>query len=220
MLPSLTVAFIIGLFVGSRVSYFPLSVSFLLFLAACGSTLVERVNRLSSSQAIGLYGALLAGVVYWSLAVHLPVHAPMVGPPSDTMTQVIGRIVAPVQQSPDRLVMIVKPDDSVGDSGVSRHVRLTWRTPDRLFFQGDRIRSQTRLRPPSGSLNPGGFDYAVYLEHQGIDVVGTVTGTEAVQLLESGRAHAWWAIWNQFDRWRSRIRLAALQTLPQPALGL
>ena len=220
MLPSLTVVFIIGLFVGSLVSYFPLSVSFLLFLAACGSTLFERFNRLSSPQAIGLYGALLAGVVYWSLAIHLPIHAPMVDPPSDTMTQVIGRIVAPVQQSPDRLVMIVKPDNSVGDSGVIRHVRLTWRTPDRLFFQGDRIRFQTRLRPPSGSLNPGGFDYAVYLEHQGIDVIGTVTGTDAVQFLESGRAHAWWAIWNQFDRWRSRIRLAALQTLPQPALGL
>ncbi|MDO8356329.1 MAG: DNA internalization-related competence protein ComEC/Rec2 [Nitrospirota bacterium] len=220
MLPSLIVVFIIGLFVGSLVSYFPLSVSFLLFLAACGSTLFERFNRQSSPQAIGLYGALLAGVVYWSLAVHLPVHAPMVEPPSDTMTQVIGRIVAPVQQSPDRLVMIVKPDNSVGDSGAIRHVRLTWRTPDRLFFQGDRIRFQTRLRPPSGSLNPGGFDYAVYLEHQGIDVMGTVTGAEAVQLLESGHAHAWWAIWNQFDRWRSGIRLAALQTLPQPAVGL
>ena len=76
------------------------------------------------------------------------------------------------------------------------------------------------LRRPSGSLNPGGFDYAVYLERQGIDAIATVTGSEAVQFLESGRAHAWWAIWNQFDRWRGSIRLAALQTLPQPALGL
>lgn len=220
MLPSLTLAFISGLFIGSRIAYFPLSVSFLLFLAACSSGLLERVNRLSSPQAIGLYGALLAGVIYWSLAVHLPMHVPMVESPPDTMTHVIGRIVAPVQQSQDRLVMIVTPDGSVGDLGVVRHVRLTWRTPDRLFFQGDRIRFQTRLRPPSGSVNPGGFDYAAYLEHQGIDATGTVTGTEAVQLLESGRANAWWAIWNQFDRWRSRIRLAAVQTLPQPALGL
>jgi competence protein ComEC len=41
-----------------------------------------------------------------------------------------------------------------------------------------------------------------------------------VQFLASGRAHAWWAIWNQFDRWRSSIRLAAIQTLSQPLLGL
>jgi competence protein ComEC len=76
------------------------------------------------------------------------------------------------------------------------------------------------LRRPSGSLNPGGFDSTAYLERQGIDAVATVTGSEAVKFLESGRAHAWWAIWNQFDRWRGSIRLAALQTLPQPALGL
>ena len=43
------------------------------------------------------------------------------------------------------------------------------------------------LRRPSGSLNPGGFNYAVYLERQGIDAIATVTGSEAVQFLESGR---------------------------------
>ena len=41
-----------------------------------------------------------------------------------------------------------------------------------------------------------------------------------MQFLESGYAHAWWAIWNLFDRWRGNIRLAAVQTLSQPALGL
>ncbi len=134
--------------------------------------------------------------------------------------EVTGRIVAPVQQAPDRLVMIIRSDDPIDASGASRHVRLTWRTPERVFFQGDRVGFRAMLRRPSGSLNPGGFDYAVYLERQGIDAIATVTGSEAVQFLESGRAHVWWAIWNQFDRWRSSIRLAALQTLPQPALGL
>lgn len=64
------------------------------------------------------------------------------------------------------------------------------------------------------------FDYAAYLERQGIDAIATVTGSEAVQLLQSGRTHAWWTIWNQLDRWRGSIRLAALHTLPQPVLGL
>src|SRR6185503_12801336 len=87
-------------------------------------------------------------------------------------------------------------------------------------FQGDRVVFRAMLRSPSGSLNPGGFDYGLYLERQGIDAIATVTGSEGVTFLESGRAHAWWAIWNQFDRWRSSIRLAALQAIPQPALGL
>ena len=220
MLPSLTVAFIAGLLVGSQIPYFPLSASFLLLLAALGAFVLERLNRFSVRQATWLYGALLVGVVYWAVAVNLAAHDPMVDDSSDAVIEVTGRIVAPVQQAPDRLVMIIRSDDPVTAWGASRHVRLTWRTPERVFFQGDRVRFRATLRRPSGSLNPGGFDYAVYLERQGIDVIATVTGSEAVQFLESGRAHAWWAIWNQFDRWRGSIRLAALQSLPQPALGL
>src|SRR5206468_3459557 len=213
MLPSLTVAFIAGLLVGSQIPYFPLSISFLLLLTALGTFVLERLNRFSVRQASWLYGALLVGVVYWAVAVNLAAHHPMVEHSSDTAIEVTGRIVAPVQQAPDRLVMIIRSDDPIDASGASRRVRLTWRTPERIFFQGDRVRFGGMLRRPSGSLNPGGFDYAVYLERQGIDAIATVTGSGAVQFLESGRAHAWWAIWNQFDRWRGSIRLAALQTI-------
>jgi competence protein ComEC len=220
MLPLLSVAFTAGLLAGSQVSYFPLSISCLLLLSSLSAVALERFNRISARQATCLYGALLAGVVYWAVAVNLVGDASMVEHPSDAAVEVIGRIVAPVQQSPDRLVMIVRPDHQIGGSGLTRHVRLTWRTPERMFFQGDRIGFRATLRSPSGSLNPGGFDYALYLERQGIDAIATVTGSDAVQLLESGRAHVWWAIWNQFDRWRASIRFAALQTLPQPSLGL
>jgi competence protein ComEC len=214
------VAFIAGLLVGSQVPYFPLSASFLLFIAALGAFILERLNRFTVGQATWHYGALLGGVLYWAVAVSLAPQDPLIDHSTDAMTEVSGRIVAPVQQASDRLVMIVRSDNPVAASGVSRYIRLTWRTPERLFFQGDRVRFRAVLRRPSGSLNPGGFDYAVYLERQGIDAIATVTGSEAVEILESGRAHAWWAIWNQFDRWRGSIRLAALQTLPQPALGL
>ncbi|HEV8326837.1 MAG TPA: DNA internalization-related competence protein ComEC/Rec2 [Nitrospiraceae bacterium] len=220
MLPSLTVAFITGLLVGSQIPYFPLSASFLLFLLALGTVVLESLNRFSIRNATWLYGALLVGVVYWSVAVNLTAHDPMVESSSDAVIEVTGRIVAPVQQAPDQLIMIIRSDDPIDESGASRHVRLTWRTPERMFFQGDRVGFRAILRRPSGSLNPGGFNYAVYIERQGIDAIATVTGSDAVQFLESGRAHAWWAIWNQFDRWRGSIRMAAVQTLPQPALGL
>ena len=220
MLPSLTVAFIAGLLVGSQISYFPLSASCLLLLAGLGTFILERLNRFSTRQGMWLYGVLLVGVVYWAVAVNLSAHDPLVEQSLDAAIAVTGRIVAPVQQAPDRLVMIVRSDGPIDASGTSRHIRLTWRMPERVFFQGDRVGFLAMLRPPSGSLNPGGFDYARYLERQGIEAIATVTGSEAVQFLESGRAHAWWAILNQFDRWRGSIRLAALQSLPQPALGL
>jgi competence protein ComEC len=220
MLPSLTVAFIAGLLIGSQIPYFPLSASFLLFLAGLGAVALERLNRFSVRKVTWLYGALLVGVVYWAVAVNLSAHDPIAEDTSNEAIKVIGRIVAPVRQEPDRLVMIIRSDDPVDASGTSRHVRLTWRAPERVFFQGDRVSFQATLRRPGGSLNPGGFDYAVYLERQGIDAIATVTGPEAVQFLESGHAHVWWAIWNQFDRWRGSVRLAALQTFSQPELGL
>ena len=220
MLPSLTVAFIIGLLVGSQIPYFPLSASSLLFFLALGAVALERLNRFSIRQATWLYGALLVGVVYWAVAVNLAARDSMDDSPPNASIEMTGRIVAPVQQAPDRLIMIIRTDNPIDESGASRHVRLTWRTPERVFFQGDRIGFRAMLRRPSGVLNPGGFDYAAYLERQGIDAVATVIGSEAVQFIESGRVHAWWAIWNQFDRWRSSIRLAAVQSLSQPALGL
>ena len=72
MLPSLTVAFTAGLLVGSQISYFPLSASFLLLLIALSAAVLERLNRFSIHQATWLYGALLVGVVYWAVAVTLP----------------------------------------------------------------------------------------------------------------------------------------------------
>lgn len=220
MLPSLAVAFIVGLFIGSQIQYFPLSTSFLLLLAGLGAVALERFNRVSVRDITWHYGILLVGVVYWAVGVNLIAHDPITEDPSNSTIEITGRIVAPVQQAPDRLVMTIRPDDPIDALRISTHIRLTWRTPERVFFQGDRVSFRAIVRRPSGSFNPGGFNYAMYLERQGIDAIATVTGPHAVQFLESGSAHAWWAIWNLFDRWRGNVRLAAVQTLSQPALGL
>src|ERR1044071_8502196 len=97
MLPSLTVTFIVGLFVGSQIPYFPLSASFFLLLSALIAFILERINQFSVSQMSWLYGALLVGVVYWSVGVNLTRHDPMVEQSSDAVINVTGRIVAPVQ---------------------------------------------------------------------------------------------------------------------------
>src|SRR5512138_298950 len=109
MLPSLTVTFIVGLFVGSQIPYFPLSASFFLFLFALVAFILERINQFSVSQTSWLYGALLMGVVYWSVAVNLAPHDPVQS--SGSVINVTGRIVAPVQPAPDRLVMVIRSDD-------------------------------------------------------------------------------------------------------------
>jgi competence protein ComEC len=220
MLPSLAIACIGGLLLGSQVPYFPLSVFFALLVVALIGVAFERSALIPARLVSWCYGALLLGVVYWTIMVGTAVHDPGAARLDEAMLNLSGRIVAPVQQSADRFLIIVKLDESASESWPSQRVRLTWRAPERQVFHGDRIAFRAHLRPPTGSLNPGGFDYATYLERQGIDAVATVTGADAIQVLQSGRTDGWWTIWNQIDRWRGRIRAAAVQTLSQPALGL
>ncbi|TKB68374.1 MAG: DUF4131 domain-containing protein [Nitrospira sp.] len=188
MLPPLTVAFIAGLLIGSQISYFPLSSSFLLLLVALAAVVLERFSWLSARKATWLYGAFVVGVIYWAVVVNLFAHGPMAEHSPDA--QMTGRIVAPVQLTPDQLVMTVRMDGPIDGLEASTHVRLTWRMPERILFQGDRVGFLAPLRRPSGSLNPGGFDYASYLERQGIDMIATVTGSDAVKFIESGNVHA------------------------------
>jgi competence protein ComEC len=218
MLPSLTAAFLLGLLGGSQIPFFPVSVFILSAAAAVGLSLLERTGRLESRYSLFIYGSSLAGVLYWTLVV--PPHTPEPFPKNRRdipVTEMSGRIVAPVQHGPGRQTIIVEAEAANQES---RYIKLLWRDPDGAVHQGDRISFSAKAHQPSSLLNPGGFDYAAYLERQGIDVVATVTGPGAVQVLESGSGSWRWAIWNQLDRWRGTIREAAVQTLRQPALGI
>jgi competence protein ComEC len=95
-----------------------------------------------------------------------------------------------------------------------------WRDPGFTLYYGDRISFRGKLHPPQGTLNPGGFNYAVYVERQGIDFLTTVTGAKAVSLLDTEYPIGLWRLWNLIDHWRAKIRAAAINTLNQPARGL
>jgi competence protein ComEC len=220
MLPSLATAFIVGLFLGSYLPFFPLTIFLSLVLLALGTVVLERFGRLSVPRATWCFGLVLAGILYWFFMAQSKEQE--AGRPlfPDAAIEMTGRIVAPVQQAPDRVLMIVALDGITADPWIGKRIRLTWRTPDMPIVHGDRIAFRARLRTPSGVLNPGGFDFAAYLERQGIDAVAALSGSDVVQVVESGRSDVWWGMWNRFDHWRGRIRTAASQSLIQPALGL
>jgi competence protein ComEC len=113
--------------------------------------------------------------------------------------------------------MLVRYEDEAGER---RILRLVWRDPGEAVLYGDLISFQAKVRPPVSSFNPGGFDYATYVRHQGIDTVASVTGKEAVRLVESGEEMRRWSLGNRIDRWRTMIRQSALESLNQPALGI
>lgn len=221
MLPALTAALIAGLVLGSVVSYFPLSISCFLTLLAIAASLHghSRTDPVFRRRMTCLFAALLTGMVYWSMMVEGTTYTSRISGQGEQAREISGRIVAPVQQGPDRSTLVVEPDiEEVG--GVPARIRVTWRGPDRLVFYGDRVRFFAKLRPPHGTLNPGGFDYGAYLERHGIGAVASVAGEGGVALVESGSIHGWWGVGNRFDRWRANIRAAAVRSLTQPELGI
>lgn len=219
MLPSLCVAFLIGLIGGSFLAYFPLTLVSLLGLTAVGLALGERTRRISPTVGLAWYGVVCAGVVYWQLVTPPPkLDEPQ---PSRAPMEYVGRIVAPVQHAPNRMILLLRLQNDLVHQGRPTHLRLTWREPDRELYEGERVAFQAKLRTPSGSRNPRGFDYEVYLEHQGIDLVATVSGNGAIQIIDVPGSNEWrWRLWESVDRWRGLIREAAIRSVSQPALGL
>lgn len=221
MLPSITLAFASGIILGSYIPYIPITIVLVVSSIALGLTIVEKRERLATPHAIALFSSVLVGILYWFVAVEWTTKSAFNLDEDRTVLQPLtGRVLAPVQQGTDRLVLIIKLDQKSQPAIDPDVIRLTWRNPDRMVFQGDRIGVKAVLHAPNGPKNPGGFDYATYLTRKGIDAVATVTGSHAIELLDSGRNDLWWMVWNQFDRWRGGIRAAAIKSLSQPALGL
>jgi competence protein ComEC len=218
MLPALTAAFFFGLLCGAQLPFFPLSIIALLVGIAVGFGILERAGSIGSLSALLLYAGLLSGVVYWSLTVPMS-RSPHMSPPLHETVQasVVGRVVAPVQHSVGRQTILVQTDESDLEP---RHIRLVWRDPGLTLHHGDRISFQGKLHRPRGALNPGGFDYAAYMERQGVDLLTTVIGAQAVTLLEAEPQIGLWSVWNRIDHWRDTIRAAAVKTLSQPTRGL
>ena len=218
MLPSLTAAFLLGLLLGSLIPLVPFAMVGLLAGVAIGSILLERTRHIEPHRALILYLSLLAGVLYWTLADR-PAPSRLSSPdhPWTFQAEVTGRILNPVQHGPERQTILLATDDLASEP---TGVRLVWREPNRTLYHGDRVAFRARFHPPSGPLNPGGFNRAAYLERQDIDLVATVSGSDAVRVLESG-AETWrWSMWHRLDRWREIIRDAATQSIKQPALGI
>lgn len=224
MLPSLTAAFIAGLVLGSQLPFFPLVLTALLAAGAVGLSACERAAAIQPRRATALYASLLSGILYWTVAAAVPsAHQIQWNRGDAAMGEIVGRVVAPVQHAPGRLTVLLK-SEGTGLEGNSFRVpglvRLVWRDPGQAPHHGDRIQFRAKLHPPTGSFNPGGFDYAAYLERQGIQAVGTVSGPDAVRVIATGGSERGWGVWNRIDRWRGTIRDAAIRSLEQPALGI
>ncbi|GAB4266003.1 MAG: DNA internalization-related competence protein ComEC/Rec2 [Methylomicrobium sp.] len=65
-------------------------------------------------------------------------------------------------------------EDIVGPEGMPSKLRLSWYYPECAIKAGQRWRFSVKLKRPHGSLNPGGFDYELWLFSDGIGATGYV----------------------------------------------
>lgn len=221
MLPSLCVAFLTGLVIGSFLPFFPIVLLFILLVFIVILSALERAGIIDPPKSVMWCAALCLGVVYWT-GVTPPISDPARGDLLfGSSLEYTGRVVGLVQHGPSRLTMVVEIVSSSEAVPFKGRIKLTWRDSGDAVWAGDRIAFRARLRVPTGSLNPRGFDYASYVERQGIEAVGTVTGPEGIHLLPSAtEPNWWWRSWGLIDRWRGGIREKAIQSLAQPARGL
>ncbi len=216
------IAFIAGLACGSFLSVLPLTIFLLLALTGIVLVVMEARGTVTLNQGLVLYGALLIGVLWWTVSLGGTNESRLLELAGREPVSMVATVVEPVQQGPHRSVMVVSVT-RVGEGALAKavesRVRVTWRHPDRAFGVGDRVGVTARLRPPRGVLNPGGFDYEAYLKRRYIQAVASVSGPGAITLVRSGLMQLRTAPWRLIDKWRGRIHSAAVATLEGEALG-
>lgn len=214
---------LLGVALGSYLIYVPLLVLFCLILAAVILTIGERCGRLTIGDGAILYGALLGGVLLWTLSAWDGSGSLLASLEAQGPVSVRGMVVEPPAHAPNRVALILvvsQVGEGAGSRSLSGRLRVTWREPDRTFLPGDEVSFTARIHPPSGTRNPGGFDYGAYLVRQGIDAVASLSGPGRVSLVAVPPPLSRWTPWRIIEQWRGRIRQAALATLPDPARGI
>ncbi|MEW6544167.1 MAG: DNA internalization-related competence protein ComEC/Rec2 [Nitrospirota bacterium] len=227
-LPSIA-AFLVGLVLGAFLPYLPLLILSLAILASGASTILERVGRLTVRLGVLLCASLAAGVLYWTVFAWATAGSPLAEVAGPDPVLVVGQVVEPVRYAPDRAIVVLdvrglrkagQGEAAGGGQQARGRVRLTWREPDLTLKPGDSVSFTTRLRPPSGTVNPGGFDYGAYLRRQGVDAVAFLAGPGQIVRRPEDPASLRWGLWRTSEGWRAQIRRAAIATLQGPALGI
>ena len=174
-------------------------------------------------QGVLLYGCLLIGVLYWVVVDESHIKPLLIDSAGTHTVTLRGTVVQPVQHVHGKVVMIVEIS-TIERNGTFRPMasllRLTWRGPDQTVLQGDHIEVTTRVHSPFGVSNPGGFDYRKYLTRKGIQAIAFVSGPGKVHIVRDVQEGRLSSVFHTVDRWRDRVRGAALASLDGKALGL
>jgi competence protein ComEC len=218
------VSLLLGSLAGSAFVFFPVSILCLLILVLGGAALLSFIGRCSPASGCAVFGVFLLGTVGAALAqAQAESSSLLLRSAGPGKVGVVGVIAEPVRFGPDHAVAVVAVRQLAAAEGGTRpmagRIRLSIRGAAPPLVVGDLIEFESRLRPPGGLSNPGGYDYAGHLRRSGIQAVGSVTAREdgsSFRVL----AHGTFPLLSRVDQWRGRTRDAARKALPAPIAGL
>ena len=186
---------------------------------AAASVLLLAPSVVRRSFPAAVLGAAVAGFACagWQASLRL---AEVLPPALEGRELTLTGIVATLpQRGPSGLRFTFEVDREArqgANAGVPEQIALGWykgfhedaslAAPRGELRAGQRWRFNVRLRQPHGSLNPGGFDYELYLFEQGIRATGYVRDAPPL-LLEPAAGH--WV-----ERVRQRVRDAIDRAVP------
>src|SRR5690625_4664696 len=149
--------------------------------AAAAAALFFRPTRL---PALFLLGALwFLASASWQFAQQWPEER------AGEVAVVEGRVIDLPQQGEQSLRFVLAVDGGETDEKLPGKIQVSWYRPSARPAPGSRWRLKLRLEPPSGRINPGGFDYKRYLAARRIGAIGHVQGQP--QLLQAPAGPRW-----------------------------
>src|SRR5436309_16080179 len=102
----ITVAFLLGLVLGSYLPFLPSVIFLILAFAALVPLRLEQAGRLTSQRGCLAYGSLLAGLLYWTaFAAHPP--SRLVEQAGRDPARIVGTVSEPVRHAPGRSVIML-----------------------------------------------------------------------------------------------------------------
>ena len=140
------------------------------------SAFIAEIKKVASKRRryglIGwmlLFSATAVRILLWALSLVQPLSC-------NTEQTIVGQVREPPKSTQQRISMQLRvleaPDCKVL---VDRYLRLSWYDPTAPLSAGDEIQLTVRVRKPWGAVNPGGFDYQLWLYGQNIFATGYVT---------------------------------------------
>src|SRR2546421_4419094 len=152
----ITVAFLLGLVLGSYLPFLPSVIFLILAFAALVLLRLEQAGRLTIQRGCLAYGSLLAGLLYWTaFAAHPP--SRLVEQAGGDPARIVGTVSEPVRHAPGRSVIILAVSQ-LGEEppagSVDGRLRLPRRNGDRGVEPCGEAAVRDRSRAARGTTEP------------------------------------------------------------------